>query len=159
MRLAATAAVTTLSATMLAGCSAEGLGDAVGTFARDSAQQAVEDATGGDISLNFGDGATLPADWPDSIPVPEGELAAAAVTGEGWTIAATAPSLTLTDYVEQLEDAGFTASASGSVGDAASTHHLSDGTHAVTTAWAAEPGGDSGLITVVVAPAGTASTS
>ncbi|GMA36764.1 hypothetical protein [Demequina litorisediminis] len=73
MRLAATAAVTTLSATMLAGCSAEGLGDAVGTFARDSAQQAVEDATGGDISLNFGDGATLPADWPDSIPVPEGE--------------------------------------------------------------------------------------
>ncbi|GMA36763.1 hypothetical protein GCM10025876_29670 [Demequina litorisediminis] len=59
----------------------------------------------------------------------------------------------------RLEDAGFTASASGAVGDAASTHHLSDGTHSVTTAWAAEPGGDSGLITVVVAPTGTGSTS
>ncbi|WP_143340415.1 hypothetical protein [Demequina sp. NBRC 110057] len=159
MRLAATAAtVTTLSAGFLAGCSADDLGSTVATYARDAAQQAVEDATGGDVSLNFGDGATLPTDWPESIPVPDGELAAAATTGEGWTIATTGPSLALTDYVEQLEDAGFSDAGSGSAGDAATAHHMSDGEHAVTAAWASEPGGDSGLITVVVAPAGSGST-
>ena len=70
-----------VSAGTLTGCSSEGIGGAVGEIARESAQKAVEDATGGDVSLNFGDGATLPADWPAAVPVPEGELSAAAVTG------------------------------------------------------------------------------
>ncbi|MFV0633142.1 hypothetical protein [Demequina sp.] len=154
MRLAATAATTALSAVFLAGCSAEDLGGAVGQIAKDAAQQAVEDATGGDVSVNFGDGANLPADWPATVPAPEGELAAAAVTGTGWTVAASGSSLEMTDYVAALTDAGFVEDNSVSVSDAVGGERYSDGTHVVDVAWAAQPGGDSGFLTVVVAPEG-----
>ncbi|WP_084130378.1 hypothetical protein [Demequina sp. NBRC 110055] len=156
MRARVTASAVTalvVSAGTLTGCSSEGIGGAVGEIARDSAQQAVEDATGGDVSLNFGEGATLPSDWPTAVPVPEGELSAAAVTGSGWTVATTGPSLEMTDYAAALEEAGFTESRGGSVADAASGARYSDGDYRVDIAWAGEPGGDTGLLTVVVAGA------
>ncbi len=157
MRARVTASAVTalvVSAGTLTGCSSDGIGGAVGEIARESAQRAVDDATGGDVSLNFGEGATLPEDWPAAVPVPEGDLSAAAVTGSGWTVATTGPSLEMTDYTAALEEAGF-AETGGAGIDAASAARYSDGEYKVDIAWAGEPGGDTGLLTVVVAPEGS----
>lgn len=157
MRARLTASAVTaivVSAGTLTGCSGDTVRGAVGEITRDAAQQALEDATGGTVSLNFGDGATVPSDWPDAVPVPEGELTAAAVAGAGWTVATTGPSLDLTDYVDALEQAGFEEDTGAAVGDAVSGARYRDGAYVVDVAWASQPGGDSGLMTVVVAPEG-----
>lgn len=153
MRKAAISAAI-LGSVALSGCSGDGFGDAVGELAQDAAEQAINEATGGEASINLGDGASLPASWPETVPAPEFELQAAAATGSGWTAAATAPSLSVDDYVAQLEDAGFTAGSDVSVQDAARSENLTDGNYSVTASWAKEPGGDSGLLTVVVTEAG-----
>ncbi|WP_084039488.1 hypothetical protein [Demequina sp. NBRC 110053] len=159
MRLAATAAATTLSVALLAGCSAEGLEGAASEFAGDAAQQALDEVTGGGVSVDLGDGATLPEDWPAGLPAPAGELAAAAATGAGWTVAATGPSLEMTDYVAALEEAGFAIDQDVAVAGSVTAQRLSDGAHVVDVAWAAQPGSDAGLLTVIVMPEGGAAPS
>ncbi|WP_062076648.1 hypothetical protein [Demequina globuliformis] len=141
----------------LTGCASGGwtedLGNAAASAAGSAAEQALQDATGGDVSVNLGNGASVPSDWPDSVPVPDLELAAASVTGSGWTAVAPAPALAFDDYVDELEHAGFSSIGDISMEDAAKTDRLDDGSHEVTVAWAKEPGGDSGLLTVTVAGA------
>ena len=88
---------------LVAGCS-------VGDTVRDSVNGAVQDATGGDVSL----GGQLPADWPTEIPVLDGEvLFATGGVGEsgvgGWVVTVNATSTTpLDDARAELLAAGFT---------------------------------------------------
>ncbi|WP_061960610.1 hypothetical protein [Demequina flava] len=134
----------------LTGCSNGGWADDIADAAGSAAENAVENATGGDVSVNLGNGASVPANWPQTVPVPDLELTAAGTTGSGWSTAAAAPALAFDDYVDELTHSGFESVGDISVEDAARTERLSDGDHEVTVAWAKEPGGESGLLSVTV---------
>lgn len=102
-RAAAAAALAALAAALLTGCVSNPLEDLVNQGVED----AVEGATGGDVSL----GGELPADFPASIPLVEGEIALGAGTGgeEGWIVAVTSTAADpVADAVAELEGAGFT---------------------------------------------------
>jgi hypothetical protein len=101
-----------VSGPMLAGCTDAGVQDAV--------NGAVQDATGGDVSL----GGTLPDGWPAEIPVIEGEIkfgAGNTIDGDqGWVVTvASSAADPLADAKQALLDAGFETDTSGSanVGD------------------------------------------
>ncbi|MDQ0892842.1 hypothetical protein [Agromyces ramosus] len=92
-----------VSATLLTGCFANPIEDLV----NQGVEGAVEDATGGDVSL----GGELPADFPTSVPLVEGEVAFGAGAGgaEGWIVMITSTAADpVADAAAALEGAGFT---------------------------------------------------
>lgn len=72
------------------------------------AEEAIEGATGGDVSLGGGE---LPAGFPDEVPLVPGEISFGAGTGgaEGWivTIAPGSPGDVLAEARAALEAGGF----------------------------------------------------
>lgn len=102
-RVALAFVVAAAGLTLLAGCS-------VGDSVRETVNGAVQDATGGNVSL----GGELPTDWPAEIPVIEGEvLFATGGVGEsgvgGWVVTVNATSTSPLEYARaQLVEAGFT---------------------------------------------------
>jgi len=106
-RVALAIVVAAAGLTLLAGCS---VGDTVRESVSGAVNGAVQDATGGDVSL----GGQLPAGWPTDIPVLDGEvLFATGGLGEsgagGWVVTVSATSTTpLADARTQLLAAGFT---------------------------------------------------
>lgn len=74
--------------------------------AQDLVNGAVQDATGGDVSL----GGALPSGWPTEVPVIPGEIlfGAGSHAEQGWAVTIQATSTDpLGDARVQLEDAGF----------------------------------------------------
>lgn len=75
----------------------------------DAVEQAVEQGTGVDVEL----GGSLPADWPQEVPVIEGKISAAAKLGSGsestWTAQLDAADLAASFEAvkESLDSAGF----------------------------------------------------
>lgn len=103
-RRAATAAViAALTATLLSGCFPN-----PGDLVNRGVEDAIEDATGGEVSL----GGELPADFPDSVELIEGEIGFAA-GGEaggtsGWTVMITSTAADpVAEAAAKLEAAGF----------------------------------------------------
>jgi len=112
VRLALTLAALLAAGTGLAGCSDSQVQSAV--------NGAVQDATGGDVSL----GGALPDGWPSEIPVIEGEIkfgAGNTTNGDqGWVVTvASTEADPLADAKQRLVDAGFEpdTSTSANVGD------------------------------------------
>ncbi|MCM3656167.1 hypothetical protein M3147_02765 [Agromyces mediolanus] len=101
LRLGVLAATAVFAATALTGCFANPVEDLV----NQGIEGAVEEATGGDVSL----GGELPADFPDDVPLVDGEIVFAAGTaGEGWLVTMTSSSADpVADAVAALEAAGF----------------------------------------------------
>ena len=71
-------------------------------------EEAIESATGGDVSIG-----ELPDDFPDSVPLIEGEISVGAGGGtsgaEGWVVAVTSTAADpVGDAIAELEAAGFT---------------------------------------------------
>ncbi|WP_156891630.1 hypothetical protein [Agromyces subbeticus] len=104
-RRAATAAViAALAATLLSGCFPN-----PGDLVNQGVEDAIEDATGGDVSL----GGELPADFPPTVELIEGEIGFAA-GGEaggtsGWTVMITSTAADpVAEAAAKLETAGFT---------------------------------------------------
>jgi len=104
-RRAITAAViAAMTATLLSGCFPN-----PGDLVNQGVEDAIEDATGGDVSL----GGELPADFPASVELIEGEVGFAA-GGEaggtsGWTVMVTSTAADpVADAKAKLEGAGFT---------------------------------------------------
>ncbi|QAY73567.1 hypothetical protein ET445_09670 [Agromyces protaetiae] len=97
------AAVTT---TLLTGC----FGNPIGDLVSGGAEKAIEDATGGDVSL----GGDLPEGFPkDEVPLVDGEILFAAgndAEGEtGWLVTVKATGADpVADAVAKLEAAGYT---------------------------------------------------
>lgn len=92
-----------VTATLLTGC----FGNPVEDLVQQGVEEAVEDATGGDVSL----GGELPADFPTSVPLVDGDISLAAGTGgaEGWVVVITSSaSDPVADAASALEGAGFT---------------------------------------------------
>lgn len=102
-RAALAIAMAGVTATLLSGCFANPVEELVNRGVED----AVEQATGGDVSL----GGELPADFPTSVPLVDGDVAFAAGAGgsEGWIVMITSKTPdALADAAAALEGAGFT---------------------------------------------------
>jgi len=100
-RAAIALAIAGVAALLLSGCNPV---DSV----RQGVEDAIESATGGDVSVG-----ELPDDFPESVPLIEGavEVGAAGEVGgdEGWTVVVTSDAADpMADAVAALEAAGFT---------------------------------------------------
>ena len=101
-RAAIAVAMAGVTATLLTGC----FGNPVENLVQQGVEDAVEGATGGDVSL----GGELPADFPTSVPLVDGDISLAAGAGgaEGWVVVITSSaSDPVADAAAALEEAGF----------------------------------------------------
>ncbi|TFD26908.1 hypothetical protein [Cryobacterium cryoconiti] len=136
--LAVTMAVAGMA--VLSGCSGETVGNAV--------DGAVNEATGGDVSL----GGQLPEGWPGEIPVIEGNIgfgASNTADGDGWVVTVTSSAADpLADATAKLEAAGFSA-------DTAATANIGDAGVAVLTneSWSVVVAGTPEGVLYTVSPA------
>jgi hypothetical protein len=114
-RATAAVAIAGLTTALLAGC----FGNPVDDLGR-GVEDAVESATGGEVNLD----GELPSDFPESVPLIEGDISFTAGAGgeEGWVVIITSSADDgVADAAAALEDAGFTEdrSASGPAGTGA----------------------------------------
>lgn len=110
-RLGVFAAIALVTATALTGCV-----NPVEELVNQGIEGAVEEATGGDVSI----GGELPADFPAEVPIIDGDIVfAAGSMGDGWLVTITATGADpVADAVAALEEAGFAADTSLSGSDA-----------------------------------------
>ena len=102
-RVAIAVAIAGVTAALLTGC----FGNPAEELVNRSVEDAVEGATGGDVSL----GGELPADFPTSVPLVDGDISLAAGAGgaEGWVVVITSSAADpVVDAAAALEGAGFT---------------------------------------------------
>lgn len=101
-RSAIAVAMAGVTAILLTGC----IGNPVENLVQQGVEDAVEGATGGEVSL----GGELPADFPTSIPLVDGDISLAAGAGgtEGWVVVITSSATDpVADAAAALEGAGF----------------------------------------------------
>ena len=102
-RAAIAVAIAGITASLLTGC----FGNPVEDLVNRGVEDAIEGATGGDVSL----GGELPADFPTSVPIIDGDISLAAGAGgtEGWVVVlSTSASDPVAEAAAALEAAGFT---------------------------------------------------
>ncbi|NYG22834.1 hypothetical protein BJY17_003581 [Agromyces hippuratus] len=126
-RAGAAVVIAAVTATLLTGCFPN-----PGDLVNKGVEDAIEDATGGDVSLS----GELPADFPASIALIDGEITFAAGAGgsEGWIVMVSSSSADpVADAAAKLEAAGFTEDTTLN-GDTASAVVYSNGEHIVLLA-------------------------
>lgn len=126
-RAAAALAIAALSTALFAGCA-----NPIEDLVNQGVEGAIEDATGGEVSLD----GELPSDFPAEIPLVDGEVALSAGTGgaDGWMVMITATAADpIADAVAKLEGAGFTKNTELS-GSGAEALVYSNGTYLVLVA-------------------------
>lgn len=139
-RAAAAVSIAALSALLFTGC-ANPLEDLV----NEGVEGAIEDATGGEVSLD----GELPSDFPSEIPLVDGAVALGAGTGgaDGWIVMITPTAADpLADAAAKLEGAGFTENTELS-GSGAEALVYSNGSYLVLLA------GDGETVSYTVTPA------
>lgn len=102
-RAATAVAIAAIAATLFTGC----FGNPVEDLVNRGVEDAIEGATGGEVSL----GGELPADFPTSVPLVDGTVGVAAGAGgaEGWVVVITSSTADpVADAAAALEAAGFT---------------------------------------------------
>lgn len=127
-RLAVALAATATAALLFTGCSANPLEGIVNQGVED----AIEGATGGDVDL----GGELPADFPTSVPLLDGEISFSGGAGqaEGWIVVLTSSAADpVAEASAELEAAGFTRDTNVS-GDSANAAVYSDDEYLVIVA-------------------------
>ena len=113
-RAATAVAIAGITASLLTGC----FGNPA-DLVNGGVEDAIESATGGDVSL----GGELPADFPTSIPLIDGDVTFAGgagdADGKGWVVVLTSSAADpVADAAAALEGAGFTADTTMTGGDA-----------------------------------------
>jgi len=101
-RAAMAVVIAGLTASLLTGC----FGNPVEDLVNQGVEDAVEGATGGEVSLD----GELPADFPESVKLVEGDIsfAGGTGTGEGWLVMVTSEAADpVADARAALEGAGF----------------------------------------------------
>jgi hypothetical protein len=101
-RAAMAVVIAGLTASLLTGC----FGNPVEDLVNQGVEDAVEGATGGEVSLD----GELPADFPESVKLVEGDVsfAGGTGTGEGWLVMVTSEAADpVADARAALEGAGF----------------------------------------------------
>ena len=140
-RAAIAVAIAGIAASLLTGC----FGNPADI--NQGVEDAIESATGGEVSLD----GELPADFPASVPLIEGDITVAAGAGgsEGWVVVITPSSASddpVADAAAALEAAGFTEDKSIS-GDGGGAAVYSDGEYTVLLV------GQGSAVSYTVAPA------
>ncbi|WP_022890629.1 hypothetical protein [Agromyces italicus] len=100
-RAAAAVAIAALSAALFTGCV-----NPIEDLVNEGVEGAIEDATGGEVSLD----GELPGDFPSEIPLVDGEIALGAGAGgaDGWIVMITSTAADpVADAAAKLEGAGF----------------------------------------------------
>ncbi|MGX5696915.1 hypothetical protein ACWKWP_12005 [Agromyces soli] len=102
-RIGVLAAIALITATALTGC----FGNPVENLVNQGIEDAVEEATGGDVEV----GGELPSDFPAEVPIIDGDIVfAAGSMGDGWLVTVSAKGGDpVGEAVQALEAAGFTA--------------------------------------------------
>lgn len=100
-RMGIAAVIAVLTATMLSGCFPN-----PGDLVNQGVEDAIEEATGGDVSL----GGELPADFPESVVLIDGDISfAGGAGGDGWLVMISSSAADpVADAAAKLEAAGFT---------------------------------------------------
>ena len=127
-RTAAAATAAVLSAGLLAGCA----GNPIEGLVSQGVEDAVEGATGGEVNLD----GQLPADFPSTVPIIDGEIDLTTGTGGGAGLVVVLTSSAddpLGEARAALEGAGFTEQ-TGVSGQSAAGVLYSDGEHLVVLA-------------------------
>ncbi|WP_147305682.1 hypothetical protein [Agromyces sp. Root1464] len=138
-RMGIAAVIAVLTATTLSGCFPN-----PGDLVNQGVEDAIEEATGGDVSL----GGELPADFPESVALIDGDIsfAGGAPGGEGWVVMISSSAADpVADAAAKLEAAGFTEDTTLN-GDTASAVVYSDGEYLVLIA------GDGDVVSYTVTP-------
>ena len=139
-RAAIAVAIAGIAASLLTGC----FGNPADI--NQGVEDAIESATGGEVSLD----GELPADFPASVPLIEGDITVAAGAGgtEGWVVVVTPADSDdpVADAASALEAAGFTEDKSIS-GDGGGAAVYSDGEYTVLLV------GQGSAVSYTVAPA------
>jgi hypothetical protein len=138
-RAGAAAVIAALTAILLSGCFPN-----PGELVNKGVEGAIEDATGGDVSL----GGELPADFPESVALIDGDISFAAGAGgsEGWIVMITSSAADpVADAGAKLEAAGFTEDTTLSGADASAVVY-SNGEYLVLVA------GDGEAVSYTVTP-------
>jgi hypothetical protein len=102
-RAAVAVAIAGLTASLLTGC----LGNPVENLVNQGVEDAIEGATGGDVSL----GGELPDGFPTSVPLIDGDITVAAGAGgaDGWVVVISSSTADpVAESASALEGAGFT---------------------------------------------------
>jgi len=77
-------------------------------------EQAIEDATGGNVDIDTGSGASVPADFPSDVPLIDGKVSSSVSLGTGaeqsWNIvfSVSDANAAYADAVSKLTNAGYT---------------------------------------------------
>ena len=140
-RAAAAASAVVLFVGLLTGCA----GNPVEDLVNQGVEDAVEGATGGDVNLS----GELPADFPESVPLIDGDIELTGGAGgvEGWVVVLTSSAADpLAEAKAALAQAGF-AEQTGVSGQAAAGTLHSDGQYLVVLA------GDGTTVTYTVTAA------
>lgn len=100
-RMGIAGVIAVLTATMLSGCFPN-----PGDLVNQGVEDAIEEATGGDVSL----GGELPADFPESVVLIDGDISfAGGAGGDGWLVMISSSAADpVADAAAKLEAAGFT---------------------------------------------------
>jgi len=101
----------------LSGC-ANPIDELVQQGTEQAIEKAVEDATGGQVDIDTGSGASVPTDWPTEIPVPDGEIQLSAKNPDGMVLAVLAAAGSQDTVIADLESAGYTIASDVNTGDA-----------------------------------------
>ena len=102
-RAAVAVAIAGITASLLTGC----FGNPVENLVNQGVEDAVESATGGDVSLD----GELPEGFPTSVPLIDGDITVAAGAGgaDGWVVViSSSASDPVAEAASALEGAGFT---------------------------------------------------
>ena len=137
-RMGIAAVIAVLTATMLSGCFPN-----PGDLVNQGVEDAIEEATGGDVSL----GGELPADFPESVVLIDGDISfAGGAGGDGWLVMISSSAADpVADAAAKLEAAGFTEDTTLN-GDTASAVVYSNGEYLVLIA------GDGDVVSYTVTP-------
>jgi hypothetical protein len=136
MKLYRPLAVTVIAATAafgLTGC----FGNPLESLAQNGIEQAVEQATGSDVNIDTdGTGASMPSNFPDSIPVVDGRIISSMSAGDTWsvTIAVDSVESAKAGYADLL-GAGFTEVSAVDLGEGNVLNATESDEYAVSYSW------------------------
>jgi hypothetical protein len=143
MKLYRPLAATALAATLglgLTGC----FGNPLESLAQNGIEQAVEQATGSDVSIDTdGTGASLPDSFPDSVPMIDGRIVSSMSAGDTWSVTVSVDSADAAkDGYDDLLAAGFTETSALDLGDDNVLNTTENDEYVVSYSWLSD--GDNG---------------
>lgn len=137
-----------VGASLLLSVSLVGCANPIEQIAKKGLESAVQGATGSDVDVNLGSGASLPENWPD-IPTPSGEIQLALNAGGGFNVTFLVDPAEAERVMSEFASSGYTSTGTYDAGEG--KMHMYEGPEwsvAIITATNAEAGKTAMVYTV-----------